>query len=349
MRLRDLIFGALAVVLLVGYIVLGQRVAPLLLPGAASTPTPARPTGKVPAPTISGQIAFVLRGDVFILTGGHYASRTDEGRSQTPALAPDGATLYFSRVESIDGKSTADGQTVPARLGFSNVLSKPAGGGAETILFNGLTRAASGFHTVHWYLAPAPSPDGKRLAVIEADADGSSDLLLYDAGTKKTVILSNGADWTDPAWSPDGKTIVVTAYDTPTGAPALLLKPVDGVTRSTQITGLPDGEPYRATFSPDGKWLAYTLRHDGKNDLHAFELATKRDITLTRDGQSWDPAFSPDGTQIAFLRAQSFTIDLWVLDLGGTLGAGGGPKTATKITNGEGVDGANRPSWSRSP
>ena len=348
MRLRDLIFGVLAVILLVGYIVLGQRVAPLLLPAAASTPTPARPTGKVPAPTISGQIAFVLRGDVFVLTGGHYASRTEDGRSQTPALSADGQTLYFSRVESIDGKSIADGQTVPARLGFSNVQSEPAAGGTEATVFNGLTRAANGFHTVHWYLAPAPSPDGKRLAVIEADADGSSDLLLYDLTTKRApAILSNGADWTDPAWSPDGKTIMVTSYDTATGAPELLLKPADGVGRAAPITGLPGGEPYRATFSPDGKWIAYTLRDNGKNDLHAFELATKRDVVLTHDGQSWNPVFSPDGSQLAFLRAQSFTIDLWVMDLGTALGAGGGPKAETKITNGEGVDGANRPSWSR--
>jgi Tol biopolymer transport system component len=330
MRIRDLIFGVLAVFLLVGYIVVGQRVAPLLLPAAASTPTPARPTGKVPAPTIGGQIAFVLRGDVFVLSGGNYASRTDEGRSQTPALSPDGQTLYFSRVESIDGKSIVDA------------------GGAEEVIFNGLTRSANGFHAVHWYLSPAPAPDGKRLALIEADTDGSSDLLLYDLATKRApLVLSNGADWTDPAWSPDGKTIVVTAYDTATGAPELLIKPVDGVTRSAPITGLPEGEPYRATFSPDGKWIAYTLRNNGRNDLHAFELATKRDVVLTSDGQSWNPAFSPDGTQLAFLRAQSFTIDLWVMDLGTALTTGGPPKAATRITNGEGVDGANRPSWSR--
>ena len=42
MRLRDVIFGGLAVVLLVGYIVLGQRVAPLLVPGAARAALRAR-------------------------------------------------------------------------------------------------------------------------------------------------------------------------------------------------------------------------------------------------------------------------------------------------------------------
>ena len=345
MRVRDLIFGLLAVVLLVGYIVLGQRVAPLLLPSAASTPTPARPTGQVAAPAVSGTIAFVLRGDVFELKGGKYESQTEEGRSQTPALSQDGQTLYFARAEQIDGKSTVDGQTVNARLGSSNIVRRSAGSGSDEILVSGLTKSANGFHQVKWYLAPAPSPDGKRLAVIEADPDGSADLVLFDLATKKPTILSNGADWADPAWSPDGKTIVVTTYDN--GVPGLLLKPTDGVTRSTPVSGLPDGEPYRPTFSPDGRWIAYTLRHDGKNDLHAFEIGTSRDIALTSDGQSWNPAFSPDGGQLAFLRSTNFTIDLWVLDLGGVLSTGGPPKGSQKITNGEGLDGANRPSWGR--
>jgi Tol biopolymer transport system component len=56
---------------------------------------------------------------------------------------------------------------------------------------------------------------------------------------------------------------------------------------------------------------------------------------------------SPDGSQVAFLRSTSFTIDLWVLDLGSALGTGGAPKGAQQITKGEGVDGANRPSWGR--
>ena len=346
MRVRELIFSGLAVVLLVGYIVLGQRVAPLLLPGAAATPTPARPSGRVAAPTIGGTIAFILRGDVFVLSGGHYASRTDGGRSQTPALTDDGQTLYFARAEQIDGKRVVDGAVVNARLGYSDIIRKLSAGGTEDDLLTGLTKAANGFHQVAWYLSPAPSPDGKRLAVIEAGPDGSSELVLLDLTTKKApTLLSSGADWADPAWSPDGKTIVVTAYEN--GTPELLLKPADGVTRSTALKGLPDGEPYRPTFSRDGKWIAYTLRHDGKNDLHAVEIATSRDVALTSDGQSWNPAFSPDGSQLAFLRSASFTIDLWVMDLGGALVTGAAPTGTQKITNGEGVDGANRPSWGR--
>ena len=345
MRGRDLIFGSLAVVLLVGYIVLGQRIAPLLLPGAAATPTPPRPTGQVSAPTVGGTIAFVLRGDVFVLSGGTYSSRTEEGRSETPGLSSDGQTLFFARVEQVDGKSVVDGAVVNARYAYSDIVRKPARGGAEDTLLTGLVRRPNGFHQVRWYLAPTPSPDGTRLALIEADQDGSSDLVVLDLATKKPTILSSGANWSDPAWSPDGKTIVVTAYDS--GVPQLLLKPTDGVARATAVKGLPDGEPYGPTYSPDGRWIAYTLRHDGKNDLHAHELATRRDVALTGDGQSWNPVFSRDGSQLAFLRSTDFTIDLWVMDLGGVLAAGGAPKGAQKVTRGEGVDGADRPSWGR--
>lgn len=346
MRTRDVIFGALAVAVLLLYLVLGARIAPLLLPGAAATPTPPKPTGAVSAPAVRGTVAFVLRGDVYLLSGGAYVQWTADGRSEQPALSADGRTLYFARVEEIDGLRTVDGQTVPAHLGYSNLVRKTAAGGAEDILVNGLTRAASQFHSVRWNLAPAPSPDGTKLAYIEAAPDGSADLVLYDLATKRAVPLSNGGDWADPAWSPDGKTIVVTSYDA--GQPRLLLKPIDG-RAATPLKGVPDGEPYRPSYSADGRWIVYTLRHDDgkKNDVHALEIATGRDVTLTSDGQSWNGVLSPDGTQLAYLRAQSFTIDLWVADVGAALTGGGAPKEPVKLTHGEGVDGSDRPAWAR--
>lgn len=346
MRIRELIFGAIAVALLAGYATLGGRLAPFVAPGAASTPAPARPVSAVPAPMVSGTIAFILRGDVFILRNGQYVDRTTEGRSVQPALSADGGQLYFARVEQIDGLRRTDGAVVNAQLGFSNIIRKPAGGGAEEILVKGLIAPAPNrFHEVKWYLSPALSPDGKRLATIEGDNDGSADLVVFDLGTKKPTILSNGGDWADPSWSPDGTAIVVTSYDK--GEPQLLLKPADN-RASVAVKGVPDGEPYRASYSPDGKWLVYTLRHDDgrKNDVHAVELQTGRDVALTSDGTSWNAIFSPDGRQIAFLHAEGFTIDLWVKELGDAL-AGGRGGQPFKITRGEGVDGSSRPAWSR--
>lgn len=346
MRLRELIFGAIAVALLVGYAILGGRLAPFVAPGAAASPTPARPVSAVPAPMVRGTIAFILRGDVFVLRNGQYTDRTTEGRSVQPALSADGGSLYFARVEQIDGLRMTDGAVVNAQLGFSNIVRKPAAGGTEEILVKGLIAPAPNrFHDVRWYLAPAPSPDGTRLALIEGDDDGTADLVVIDLSTKRPLVLSNGGDWADPAWSPDGTTIVVTSYDR--GAPQLLLKPADN-RPSVAVKGIPEGEPYRATYSPDGKWLLYTLRHDGgrKNDVHAVEIQTGKDVALTSDGASWNAVFSPDGRQIAFLHADGHTIDLWVADLADAL-TGGRTGQPFKVTRGEGIDGASRPAWSR--
>ena len=187
------------------------------------------------------------------------------------------------------------------------------------------------------------SPDGKRVAVVADYGQGYSDLMLYDAQTgKQAVPLSVGSNLADPAWSPDGKMVAVTSYTL--GNPRLLLVPADG--RASVPVTTPEGEPYRASYSPDGAWLVYTLRHDNRNDLHVMQMSgtAPKDIALTSDGTSWNGVFSPDGKQMAFLREKDGVIDLYSMDLGDAL-TGGSPKSAVKLTRGEGIDGASRPAW----
>ena len=348
LRSRELVFAGIAAVLVVLYIGIGMRVAPAFLPPSSPTPTPTKPVTLVTLPpgasvSVSGTIAFALKGDVYLLSGKGYVPLTSDGRSHQPSISSDGRTVFFSRIEEIDGKRLVDGQVVPAHLRFSNVVSRSSAGGTETILVNGLTRSADGFHQVTWYDSPTISADGKRVAVVADDGNGFSDLVVYDASTgKQSLVLSQGSNLADPAWSPDAKSVVVTSYTL--GNPRLLLVPADG--RASVPLTTPEGEPYRPSYSPDGLWLIYTLRHDNRNDLHAMQMtgASPKDIALTDDGKSWNAVFSPDGRQIAFLRETNGVIDLYSMDLGDAL-TGGSPKTAIKLTRGEGIDGASRPAW----
>jgi Tol biopolymer transport system component len=343
-RVRDLAFAMFAVALVVAYLSIGSRIAPAFVPASSPTPTPTKPIARVPTPTVNGTIVFAIRGDVYVLANGGYVPLTSEGRSHEPSVSPDGKTVLFARIEEIDGKRSVDGQVVPAQLRFSNVVRKDASGGPETIVVNGLVKATSGFHEVTWFDSPVAAPDGKRLAVVADGGDGYSNLELFDSQTGKRVArLSEGSNLADPAWSPDGKLVVVTSYSL--GNPRLLLVPIDG-RASTSLKIAPDGEPYRPSFSPDGSWIVYTLRHGGLNDLHAVQLSGGKDVALTSDGKSWDGVFSPDGKQLAFLRERDGAIDLYFMDLGDAL-SGGAPRPATKLTRGEGIDGASRPSWGR--
>jgi Tol biopolymer transport system component len=346
-RLRELVFGLFAIALVVGYGVLASGYAPLLVPLGTPTPSPTKPVGtQVPAPQVAGTIAFTLRGDIYVLRDGKYTNLTSDGRSTQPNLSPDGRTLIFARAESIDGKRDVDGQVTPAILRYTDIVKKDSGGGKESILVSGLrTKSPGGFHLVSWLNAPALSPDGKRLAVTSDRGEGLSDLEIYDAATGRLAAqLSEGSNLADASWSPDGKTIAVTSYTL--GQPRILLVPADGKAAVPLAIKGAAGEPYRPSYSQDGLWITYTLRHEGRNDVHAVEVSTGKDVALTSDGRSWSGVFSPDGKQLAFLRESGGLIDLYFMDLGDAL-TGGSPKAAVKLTRGEGIDGESRPAWGK--
>ena len=342
--MRDLVFAVIAIGLVIGYGVLGSRAAPLVMTAGSPTPTPTKPVSAVPAPKTSGTIAFALRGDVYMLRDGKYVSVTSDGRSIQPNLSADGQTLLFARAEAINGKRTVDGQITPAILRYTDIVKKDPGGGVESIVLSGLrTQSPGGFHIVAWHNAPALSPDGKRFAVVTDAGTGQSALEVYDLQTGKLVsLLSQGSNLADSTWSPDGRTIAVTSYTL--GEPRILMVALNGGAAVPLGIKGATGESYRPSYSPDGAWITYTLRHEGGNDVHAVEISSGRDIALTSDGQSWNSVFSPDGKQLAFLRESGGLIDLYFMDVAEAL-RGGPLSGAVKLTRGEGIDGDSRPAW----
>lgn len=347
---RNLIFGAVAGCLVLVYLWIAAQLAPVVGPSSTDpTPVPTRPPERTGAPRVPGAIAFVLRGDVYVLRDGRYAPLTSEGRSSEPDLSEDGATLQFVRRETIDGRSIVDGQVVNARLSYTVVVRKPSGGGAEELVLDGLRRRSSdGFHDVWWYSGPALDPDGRRMAVIAAGVGSAADLQVVTfpaTGSGRPAVrnISQGAELADPAWSPDGGTIAVTSYNTDVAG--ILLWDLGRPGVATRLE-LPEGEAYRPSFSPDGERLVYTLRRDGRNDVHVYDLETEADVSLTSDGRSWNGVFSPDGDWVAFLRERNATVDLYAMELDRAL-RGGMPKEPVKLTQGEGIDGESRPSWGK--
>ncbi|MEO5763607.1 MAG: S9 family peptidase [Vicinamibacteria bacterium] len=109
-----------------------------------------------------------------------------------------------------------------------------------------------------------------------------------------------------PTLSPDGKVAVFSvtepSYDAAQNVSDLWMVPSDGSSPARKLTNTKGGES-GATFSPDGKTLAFTARRDGDADDQVYLLPTgggeARRLTNVPGGVS-SPKFRPDGQAVMF-------------------------------------------------
>lgn len=166
-------------------------------------------------------------------------------------------------------------------------------------------------------VAPALSPDGSRFVFFSARDLFSID--LYEANAKTGAVTNRIIETAlDPhlqtlefinssgAWDATGKRLALGAVAD--GKAILMIR--------NSLTGhpereipLPDvGEIFNPTWSPDGRYVAFSALADGFTDLFRYDLVENQLDRLTDDPYAdIEPAWSPDGSTIAFVTDQFST------------------------------------------
>jgi eukaryotic-like serine/threonine-protein kinase len=236
---------------------------------------------------------------------------TDDGEPKQGVLVSDGARIYFNEGQtkswkiaqvSVSGGATAQ---VSTSLVDSQLVSLAPDGSALLVLLGGMDAATGPLWSI-----PLPAGEPRRLGGIEAQhadlfPDGrivfsnAKELFAADKdGSNPRKLFSFAGDAWSPVVSPDGRRIVFATEES--SDYSLFEIAADG----TELRPLLKGA-YFGRWTLDGKYLIYSIRHEGRSDLWALRMQTAmlhrsgEPIRLTNGPLSYGhPLPSRDGKQI---------------------------------------------------
>jgi Tol biopolymer transport system component len=180
------------------------------------------------------------------------------------------------------------------------------------------------------FSAPAWSPDGRQIALVQSTGQGS-DIWLYDLASKTLQRLTNDGSSVSPTWIADGKRILYISARN--GRGAAWSQASDGSKPAELMYEAPGSGMIEAVLSPDGHTLVY--RNVPRNEMYAVDLAGNRvPVILANRFTAVQPALSPDGKWLAYTTDEGATPQLVVR-------AFPGPGGATQVS----TDGGTEPAW----
>jgi WD40 repeat protein len=153
---------------------------------------------------------------------------------------------------------------------------------------------------------PVWSPDGQRIAFASNRA-GDMDIYERSAdGTGAEVALLRSSLGVRPlSWSPDGKTLLFEDLGPTTGTDIKLLVLLGEGKTSVRDFAATAFNERQASFSPDGKWIAYVSDDSGEFDVYIQSSdGTARRRKVSTNGGT-EPLWNPKGGELVFFKGQT--------------------------------------------
>jgi Tol biopolymer transport system component len=234
------------------------------------------------------------------------------GNTHLARLSPDGKRLLYIHVQE---KEPHDSIRV---LDLST--------GQSITLAEGIQ--VGSFNIFEW------SPDGQK--VVFKQGRGELRLVSSEGGTPEKF-------WTSPDsetsvnpwdWSTDGSHILASLRNDSAGTVRLVTLPVRGGEPRVIVSGAREEFQDNAHFSPDGKYIAGTMRKEKNTDIYVWAVDGSKEIRIT-DHPADDicPFWSPDGKHLIFESSRSKTLDLWAVLMNGPDPAGDPVRIRTNLGN----------------
>ena len=157
--------------------------------------------------------------------------------------------------------------------------------------------------------SPTFSPDGSQIAFAwDGENNGAGfDLYVKTIGTDQPLRLTHHpARWLSAAWSHDGRSIAISRAAEEIDSGIFLVPPTRGPERKVASRGVWSAWGNEISWSPDGKYLAYTDQPENPKSILTVWLFMLRLDTLDRTvvetgcDTVFTPSFSPTGDYLAW-------------------------------------------------
>ena len=246
-----------------------------------------------PSADEAGRIVYELDGELHV-----FDTRAGADR-KLDILVPDDGLAARPRHESV-ARYVEDWALSPhgTRAAFTargDIFTVPAEHGAT----RNLTHSSDAHDR-----GAAWSPDGRKIAFI-SDMSGEEEVYLADQdghGVPERLTTDGAMRRDGLVWSPDGKYLALTDKSGRLWALEV------GTKRLTQVARDSSGQAYDQTWSPDSRWLTFSLSHEnGFRSLYVWGVADHALHPVTDPmSSSYEPVFDPEGKYLFFLSDREY-------------------------------------------